>query len=64
MIPTSKGPMDPLGLIDELTYSSYAHNRDVAPHITPASWARVYPKAAELEARYQAERAIAKASAA
>lgn len=50
-------------LVDELTFISYASNRDAAPHITPERWAPHYPNAAELEARYQAERAIGKARA-
>lgn len=57
-IPTSKGLMTPGAIVDELTYINYAFNRERSPHITPARWAKVYPRAAELEARYQAEKAI------
>lgn len=50
-------------VISELTYISYAANRDAAPHIAPERWAPHYPNATELEARYEAEKAIAKAAA-
>lgn len=57
------GSLRPIGaILDDLTYASYSANRDAAPHISPARWAPHYPNAAELEARYQAERAIQKAS--
>lgn len=56
--------MSPEAIVDELTYRNYAHNRALAPHITPQRWARIYPRADELEARYQAEQAINRAMAA
>lgn len=45
-------------LIDELTYINYAHNRDLAPGITPERWKKVYGAEAveKMEARLQAER--------
>lgn len=32
----------PAELVDYLTYSNYAHNRNLAPHITPERWKKVY----------------------
>ena len=44
-------------ILDELTYRSYAHNRQLAPHITPERWAKVFGESAErLEKRFQDER--------
>ena len=65
MIPTNRGTFTPSGLADELAYINYAHNRDIAPHVTPERWAKVYGEAAvaELEARYQAEKVIERARA-
>lgn len=58
-IPTNYGPLNPLEIIDRLTYISYATNRDAAPHITPNSWEKVYgPEVDSMEAQYQAEKAI------
>lgn len=52
------------GVFSDLTYLNYACNRDVAPNITPQSWKKVYGQEVdEMEARYQAEKAIAKARA-
>jgi hypothetical protein len=48
-------------VIYDLTYINYACNRDAFPDKPVENWARIYPKAAELEARYQAEKAIGKA---
>lgn len=62
MIPTNRGNFTAGGLLDELLYINYAHNRDVSPHVTPEQWAKIYPGADQLEARYQAEHAIAKAA--
>lgn len=43
-------------LVADLTYISYAHNRKLAPHLTPESWKRVYGEAVDrMEAQYQAE---------
>lgn len=56
--------MTPEAVIDELTYISYAHNRDTS-NVTPESWKKVYgPSVDAMEARYQAEKAINKARAA
>lgn len=63
MIPTNRGDMTPEGGVDYLTYVNYAINRDRAPHIKPEVFAEWYPNAAALEARYQAEHAIARAKA-
>ncbi|MCK9543225.1 MAG: hypothetical protein M0R03_14485 [Novosphingobium sp.] len=40
-IPTNKGMLPPEDLVDELTYSSYAYNRDISSRITPESWKRM-----------------------
>lgn len=48
-------------LVQELTFINYAFNRDADENITAEQWALIYPNAAELEARYQAEKAINKA---
>lgn len=32
----------PAEIVDYLTYANYAHNRNLAPHITPESWKKVY----------------------
>lgn len=43
-------------LIDDLTYFNYAHNRNLSPHITPESWAKVYgQRTPAMEERYQRE---------
>ena len=47
-------------VVDQLVYLNYAHNRDLAPEVSPERWARIYPNAAALEARYQADKLIAK----
>lgn len=53
----------PLAFIDRLTYVSYTTNRDAAPDITPERWKKVYgPEVDSMEATYQAEQAISKAS--
>lgn len=59
MIPTSRGNFTEGGLLDELLYINYAHNRDIGMTAESGKW---YPGAAVLEARYEAERAIAKAA--
>lgn len=44
-------------VLDELTYISYAHNRNLSPDVSPERWAKVYgPSARLMEVRYQAER--------
>ena len=45
-------------VLSELLYISYATNRDAAPHISAGQWEKHFPQARELEARYQAEKAI------
>lgn len=55
---------DPIAnLLGDLTYRTYAHNRDTSPDITPRSWKKVfgYAEVDAMEARYQADRAIQKA---
>lgn len=42
-------------LIDELTYTNYAHNRRISPHISPERWARIYPNAEAMERRFKTE---------
>lgn len=44
-------------MVDDLTFTAYAHNRDLAPEISPERWAKVFPNAAAMEERYQRERA-------
>ena len=54
MIPTTHGDLTPNGIIYDLTYTSYAHNRRIAPHITPERWRKVYgPAVDEMEERFQ-----------
>lgn len=49
-------------LMGDLVYKSYAFNRDTAPDISPNSWKKVYgPEVDDMEAKYQAEKAILKA---
>lgn len=39
-----------------LTYSNYAHNRRISPHVTPEQWEKVYGSdSPKLEAAYQRE---------
>lgn len=49
-------------LVESLIYLNYAHNRELAPHIAPESWAKIFPDGPALEARYQAELALRKAN--
>jgi hypothetical protein len=43
-------------LIDSLTYSSYAHNRQLTPSVTPEQWSAIFgERTAILERRYQDE---------
>lgn len=49
-------------VVDELIFINYAANRDCSPEVTPERWKKVYgPSVDEMEARYQAEKAISKA---
>jgi len=63
MIPTNLGPMTPAGIIADLTFGCYAFNRE---KMSAERIARVLEleaqRAAEFEARYQAELAISKAA--
>ena len=60
-IPTNHGPMAPEQIVDFLMYSNYAHNRDIG--MTAERGVKFYHGGDALEARYQAEQAIAKAAA-
>ena len=47
-------------IVDELTYRSYAHNRQLSPDVAPERWMAVFGEgAAQMEERFTA--AIAKA---
>jgi hypothetical protein len=51
-------------LYNDWIYCDYVKNRQASPSILPESWRKVYgPEAELLEAKYQAELAIAKAAA-
>jgi hypothetical protein len=51
-------------LFDRLTYINYACQRDEKPEVSPERWAACgYPNVPEMEAQYQAEKAIQKARA-
>jgi len=64
MIPTNRGPLSPMRAADLVTYINYACNRDARPDIPPERYAKAgYPDVPAMEARYQAEKAIAKAKA-
>ena len=55
-IPTNKGYMTPEDIVGDLTYRSYAYNRDRSPDITPEQWKTVFgPKVDIMERRYQQE---------
>lgn len=41
-------------IIDELTYRSYAHNREANPEIAPERWALIFDRGYIYEARYLA----------
>ena len=34
--------MDPMAIVQDLTFQNYAHNRRISPHVTPERWERVY----------------------
>ena len=45
------------GLIDALTYSSYRHNREISPEVTPERWRKVFgPSTDAMEQKYQGEK--------
>ena len=52
--------LTPAGLVDELTYISYAHNRKLSPEVSSERWAAIYPNAAAMERRYQEELGVVK----
>lgn len=62
---TNRGPMSEYDIRDTLTYINYAANRDMAPEVTPDKWKRIYgnDRVEQMEAWYQAERAMRKAAA-
>ena len=46
----------PQQLVDEMTYSSYRHQRKTCPEATVKSWATIFgPKTPLMEQRYQQE---------
>jgi hypothetical protein len=56
MCPSKLQTPTPTTLVDTLTYSSYAHNRQLTPYVTPEQWRVVFgERTAALEARYQDE---------
>ena len=57
---------DPIaGLVADLMYRTYAHNRDKSPEITAESWKKIFvgDDVDAFEARYQEEKANAYAEA-
>lgn len=40
-------------VVDELTYRSYAFNRQNFPEVLPERWATIFPNASEMEERFQ-----------
>ena len=49
--------MKPSEIVSELTYQSYAHNRQLSPDISPERWAKVFGVGAALmEERFHNER--------
>lgn len=53
----------PEQIVDELSYRCYVHNRRSCPQITAEEWAKCWPGAEKLEAKYQTEIALQKAMA-
>ena len=48
--------MTPEQIVDELTYRSYAYNRERSPEVSPERWEKVFgPQAKQMEMRLQAE---------
>ena len=48
--------MDPMAIVNELTYQNYAHNRKISPDITPEQWEKVYgDESPQMEERFQNE---------
>lgn len=43
-------------VLDYLTYTSYRHNRRLAPHISVEAWGRVFEDVERYETLYQLER--------
>ena len=56
-IPTNEGQMTPEDIIDHLTYSNYAFNRDISPNVTPEQWAKLFgvEQTKAMEHHYQYE---------
>lgn len=50
-------------MIESLTFISYCYNRDRFPATPVEHYSPYFPNVAEMEVRYQAERAIGKAQA-
>lgn len=46
-------------IIYDLVFINYAHNRDLAPDISPERWSRIYGDTTAMEARYQRELRLA-----
>ena len=53
-------PMTAEGIVSELTYNNYAHNRRISPDITIEGFERMFGKALveKMEARFQKEQAV------
>lgn len=63
MIPTSQGPMSAEGVIDHLNYCNYRANRGYG--MSAEQLKKLWPQSGDaMEAKYQTEIAIEKASAA
>ena len=46
-----------LGIVDDLTYGNYAHNRRRSPEVTPERWIKVYGEpAVQMEERFKREK--------
>ena len=49
--------IDPMKIVNELTYQNYAHNRKIAPHVTPERWVKAFgPSVTQMEERLQNEK--------
>ena len=55
-IPTSEGNLAADEILDELTYASFRHNADMAPHIPLERWAAIFPEGEKLARRLARER--------
>ena len=53
------GAVTPQQVVDYLVYANYAHNRRIAPDVTPKRWEKVYgPSVWEMEEQFQRETAL------